>query len=96
LISLAFLRIIRHTRERNKQDAKNMELNDFESANGVCDHCAEPIDACECEIHCGVCEDAMPRRHKHVQDKDNCATCGQPYQGDPAEHECDFPANQFD
>lgn len=76
-----------------KHMPNNVELNDFESTNGVCDHCAKPIENCACEVHCGDCEDLMPRKHEHVPDKDYCRNCGQPaHEGDCE----DFPAGHFD
>ncbi len=71
------------------------EVNDFDSKNGVCDHCSQPIAQCACEVHCDYCEDLMPRKHKHVEDKDYCRWCGQP--AHPPGEECsDFPAGHFD
>jgi hypothetical protein len=70
-----------------------MEINDFESTGGICDQCGKPIEHCPCEVHCEVCEDLMPRPHKHVPDKDYCSKCGQPLHDGDCE---DYPANHFD
>ena len=52
-------------------------MNEDESTNGICDHCNERIEVCQCEITCQKCEDALPRRHKCAKDPTHCEYCGE-------------------
>jgi len=53
-------------------------INDEESTNGICDHCHQRIEVCECELHCQKCEDVMSRKHKCADDPRVCPDCGEP------------------
>lgn len=53
-------------------------MNEDESTDGICDHCKERIEVCECEITCQKCEDACRRKHTCVEEPDVCEYCDEP------------------
>lgn len=54
-------------------------INEEDSTDGICDQCHKRIEVCECEdIHCGKCEDGMPRKHKCADEPTHCEYCDEP------------------